>query len=232
MQKLPLLISVPHAGIEVPPEVKDICILKKEDIIADGDEGAGEIYSLQEYVTAFVTTDVPRAIVDVNRSEDDRRADGVVKTHTIWNVPVYKRPLKEKIIREMIQKYYRPYHERLTALSKNDVMLGIDCHTMAAEAPPIDPRPGTRRPDICLSNAAGTCPDDWLKKLASSLEGIFQLSVSLNEPFRGGYIVQTHARELPWIQIEIARREFKTTDEKRRCLLIALKEFRSTLGRK
>jgi N-formylglutamate amidohydrolase len=36
---LPLLISVPHAGLRVPREVEKQCILSEEEIIRDGDEG-------------------------------------------------------------------------------------------------------------------------------------------------------------------------------------------------
>jgi formiminoglutamase len=225
VDRLPLLISVPHAGVEVPKEVRDICALTNEDIIADSDEGAQEIYDLKDIVFSYVTTEVPRAIIDVNRSEDDRSEDGVVKTHTIWNVPVYKRPLEEKIIREMIQKYYRPYHERLTALSKNDVMFGIDCHTMAAEAPPIDPHPGTKRPDICLSNADGTCSRDILDLLKDCIEEAFGREISLNDPFTGGHIIRAHSDELPWVQFEITRRNFMMLQEKKECVLKAFRKL-------
>ena len=81
---LPFLVSVPHAGLSVPPEVEGLCILEEQDIIEDGDEGAAEIYyPLKDQVTAFVFTDIARAIVDMNRREDDRTKDGVVKTSEV-----------------------------------------------------------------------------------------------------------------------------------------------------
>ncbi|MCP4230342.1 MAG: N-formylglutamate amidohydrolase, partial [bacterium] len=68
--KLPLLLSVPHGGVNVPPEVRDYCILTEEEIIVDGDEGASEIYwPLEEHVAAFIKTDIARAILDMNRRE-------------------------------------------------------------------------------------------------------------------------------------------------------------------
>ena len=70
--RLPLLLSVLHAGLGVPPEAEAYCALTPEQIAEDGDEGAAEIYDLHSVVTAFHTTDVARAIVDMNRSEDDR----------------------------------------------------------------------------------------------------------------------------------------------------------------
>ena len=72
--KLPFLLSVPHAGLTVPTEVEEICILSEEDIIKDGDEGAAQIYlPLENHVSALVTTDIARAILDMNRSQEDRR---------------------------------------------------------------------------------------------------------------------------------------------------------------
>jgi N-formylglutamate deformylase len=93
--KMPLLISVPHAGLRIPEVVRSICVLSERDIIEDGDEGAADVYDLAPEVLKYVRTDVARAIVDMNRAEDDRRADGVVKTHTCWNVPVYSESLSD-----------------------------------------------------------------------------------------------------------------------------------------
>lgn len=53
-------------------------------------------------------------------------------------------------------RYYRPYHTRLTDLASPDLLLGVDCHTMAYEAPAISARRGETRPHLCLSNDDGT----------------------------------------------------------------------------
>lgn len=219
--KLPLLISVPHAGLRIPPEVKDLCILSDQDVIDDGDVGAAEIYDLQDEVAGYVAADIARAVIDLNRAPDDRRIDGVVKTHTCWNVPVYNRPLPEQVINELLERYYYPYHTRLSELG-SDVLLGVDCHTMAATAPPIAPDPGVRRPHLCLSNADGTCPEPWMQTLRSAFEEIWETPVSINTPFAGGYIIRSHAHEIPWVQLEISRAEFLTDARKRDRVLHAL----------
>ena len=97
---LPLLVSVPHAGLRVPAEVEPLCALTPAEVADDGDGGADEIYAFEKEVGAFVTTDVARAIVDMNRARDNRKADGVVKTHTCWDVEVWKRPLSGAEIRD------------------------------------------------------------------------------------------------------------------------------------
>ena len=222
---LPLLISLPHGGLIVPPEVQELCILSGEDIIKDGDEGAAAIYSpLEPHVASFVTTEVARAIVDMNRAENDRRKDGVVKTHTCWDVPVYRTFPAEETVESLLKKYYRPYHERLTGYAGN-VKLGIDCHTMASVGPPIGPDQGTERPHICLSNGDGTCPMQIMRTLSESLSEAFEVDISFNHPFKGGYIIRAHAAELPWVQLELSRAPFTGNEDKGERVLEALKMF-------
>ena len=104
-------------------------------------------------------------------------------------------------------------------------MLGIDCHTMAAKGPPIGPDPGKERPLVCLSNADGTCPQSWMESLARYLEQVFETEISINFPFTGGYIIRSHAAELPWVQIEFSRTPIFSTVEKQRRLLAALEKW-------
>jgi formiminoglutamase len=222
---LPLLLSVPHAGLRIPPEVRGRCVLTPEEVVADGDDGAAEIYDLNSEVAAYVATDVARAIVDLNRAEEDRSKDGVVKTHTCWDVPVYGEPLPDELTEALLDRYYRPYHERLTNLGRRRVRLGIDCHTMAAAGPPVGPDPGADRPWICLGNAEKTCPGSWLRSLADCFERAFGVRPSLNDPFRGGHIVRRHSTEMPWVQLEISRGPFLANEKKRERVLAALTDW-------
>ncbi len=221
---LPILLSVPHAGLEVPTKVAEICVLNPEQIKADGDVGAREIYALEEEVAAFVTTDVARAIVDMNRPETDRGRDGVIKTHTCWDESVWSAYPSEDSIALILDRYWRPYHRELTEQAAAAV-LGVDCHTMAAVAPPIGPDPGAERPALCLSNADTTCPEAWFLGLAECLEEACGLPVARNTPFRGGYITRTHAREIPWVQLELSRAPFLSLEEKRTGVIGALETW-------
>ena len=204
--KLPLLISLPHAGLSVPPPLKPLCVLTPEQIKKDGDEGAAEIYAIRDEVAEFVTTDVARAILDMNRAEDDRRPDGIVKTHTCWNEPVYNDSLPDELVATLLDEFYRPYHAQLSAAASRDLLLGVDCHTMASHGPPIGPDPGVERPWVCLSNADDTCPLEWIESLAECFRCEFEGPVTINNPFRGGYIIRSHAAEMPWLQPRIYSR--------------------------
>ena len=222
--KLPVLISVPHSGVNVPPEVESYCCLNARQIIEDGDEGADEIYDVAAEAEAFITTDIARAVVDINRAQDDRRADGVIKTHTCWNIPIYNQPLPEPVIQTLLRKYYHPYHEQLSAWA-NNAKFGIDCHTMATYGPPVGPDPGQERPFVCLSNANETFPKPWMERLAFCFQQIFNVEISVNMPFKGGFIIQSHTHEMPWVQVEMSRSNIITNGQKRNCFWESISKF-------
>jgi N-formylglutamate deformylase len=226
VHKLPLLVSVPHAGLAIPPEVAALNRLTAQEIAEDGDVGAREIYGvLEPYVAAFVISDIARAFVDLNRAEDDIRKDGVIKTHTCWDVPVYERPLGPPLIEALLARYHRPYHERLRALGTAGVIAGVDCHTMAAVAPPEAPDPGQPRPNVCVGDGNGACPRPWAEALAERLRERFPGEVTINEPFAGGYITRHHGRALPWVQLELSRADFASATAKGRWVREALAEW-------
>jgi formiminoglutamase len=237
MSRLPLLLSVPHAGLDVPPEAAPYCVLSEEEIRKDGDEQAAEVYTpLESAVSAFQTTPVARAIVDMNRPESDRRKDGVVKTHTCWDVPVYSTFPPEDVVEALLDRYHRPYHKRLTELAATDVRLGVDCHTMAATGPPVGPDPGAARPLVCLSNAGSTCPGEWLEAMAECFRNAFGAvaaapEITLNRPFQGGFIVRFHSREIPWVQLELSRTTAIPVAVKSRSVLEALTLWSRTLSK-
>lgn len=220
----PILISIPHCGLEIPPEIKAINLLTESQIMADGDEGALAIYDIKDHVTEFVVAEVARAYVDLNRPEDDRSLDGVVKTHTCWNEPIYKRPLKESEIEDLLSKYYRPYHQKLSHLSKS-VKVGLDCHTMASHAPPISGSPDSERPMVCISDGQGACPLEWITELANCLKDEVEGEVLINDPFKGGFIIRSHCNEIPWIQIEFSRSREIGMRKKKEALLVALEKW-------
>ena len=125
----------------------------------------------------------------------------------------------------LIAKYHTPYHQRLTDAGK-EAILGIDCHTMAAKGPPVGPDPGAVRPAICLGDCSGTSvPEEWMAILVKSFTESFGYPVHCNKPFRGGYITQRHAEEIPWVQLELSRAPFLSFEKKRQAVIDALRAF-------
>ncbi|MET0104821.1 MAG: N-formylglutamate amidohydrolase [Sedimenticola sp.] len=214
---LPILVSMPHGGLVVPDSLKANCQLSIEEIVEDGDEYALEIYSpLEKEVPAFISTDIARAVLDMNRAADDIRKDGVVKTHTCWDVPIWRNPLDKSDIQWLLENFHAPYHQQLSEhAQRSGLLFAIDCHTMAAYGPPIGPDPGAQRPQVCLGNRNGkSCPDDWLNILQSAFQQYFPGEVTVNRPFSGGYITEFHGTEMPWVQLELSRGNFATPQQK------------------
>jgi len=112
----PLLISIPHGGDVVPPEVKDRISITDRDVFYDGDTLTREIYNLRNSVAAFIEMPIARAIVDVNRAPDDRppkNPDGVVKTVTVNGTSVYIRQVST-LMMLLLKNYCRDITTHIT----------------------------------------------------------------------------------------------------------------------
>lgn len=227
--KLPLLLSVPHAGLEVPTELADLHQLSADQIAEDGDVQAAQIYDLANDVAHLVTTSYARAFVDINRAPDDVRKDGVVKSHTCWDVPIWRERPADEVFERVIERCHRPYHARLSELAGR-AHVGVDCHTMAAHGPPVGPDPGRERPLACIGIGEGTCPPEWAEALAHHLRTHLGEPVLINDPFRGGYVIRSHASEMPWLMIELSRTERVSVEHKRAAILASLRAWADDLA--
>jgi N-formylglutamate deformylase len=213
---LPFLISIPHGGEHIPECIRDRVALTRADILEDGDAFTRQIYDLGEHVHTVIQSDTARAVVDLNRDVSQMppdHPDGVLKTVTCYKKPVYRegRFPSPGLVDRLIAEHYRPYHDRIRGAMENlSLVLGLDCHSMAEQAPPIEAQPGCRRPLICLSNACGrSCEMRYAETLAACFCEVLALDeeqVTLNEPFSGGFITCTYGNNpIPWIQLEINR---------------------------
>ena len=97
MARLPILLSIPHGGTEIPPEVQDRVIISPADLFDDGDAYTREIYNLGDGVAAVISANVARAFVDLNRAPNDLppgNPDGVIKSHTCYRKLIYRAGLE------------------------------------------------------------------------------------------------------------------------------------------
>lgn len=224
MNKFPILLSIPHGGRKRPIELDEFLCINDKDLFDDSDPFVIEIYNLKDKVQTVIKTDVARAFVDLNRSPDDlppKNPDGVIKSSTCYQKPIYvkgKEPDK-KMIEKLLQSYYFTYHNQLIqACQDKEVVLALDCHSMASTAPNISPDgEHKKRPKFCISNQEGkSCSNEILKNLADSISKSFSIpksDISLNEPFKGGHITKTYGNNpIPWIQVEM-NRDFYLSEE-------------------
>jgi len=229
----PIVVSIPHGGWRVAEELNGIWALDEKDAFHDGDPLTARIYDFSDRAAAQLVMEYYRAVVDLNRAPDDiapANPDGVIKSHTCYEVEVYRPGClpDEELKQVLLDRYYHPYHRALSeALRRDDVRMGVDCHSMAAVSPPIEEDAGTARPLICLGNlgdAEGevtepfnrvTCPPEMIRFVADEFARVMahedvDLNVpavaSANVPFSGGYLTRSAGDgSKPFFQIEMSR---------------------------
>ncbi len=216
MPVLPLLLSVPHGGLKIPADVAERSALSSDDIMDDIDLFTPELYDLGDLVRHSMVADIARPFVDLNRAPEQvppHFPDGVIKSHTCYNVTVYKSGMQpdEAMVAHLLQAYHAPYHSELERrLREPGVELMLDCHSMSEFPPPIAPDRDERRPQVNLGDSgARSCPRPITEMLASCVAEAFALDardVTINSPFQGGYITRRHGgHPRPVIQLEINR---------------------------
>jgi len=225
--RLPLPVSVPHGGYSIPLDILHHIDLEFKDIFPDSDPCTRTIYSFADEVFSFHESDIARAVVDLNRADDDLppwNIDGVVKSHTVMGKEIYlpgSAP-DRRGIEILLERYYYPYHQNIaSALADPGLLCALDCHSMLEFPPETSAGETKTRPFICLSNCGDengdgnsdelSCPPDLLNLLANCLRSVFPEeadSIVLNAPFKGGYISRYHRGTVPWIQIELNRRAY------------------------
>lgn len=217
MNKLPILLSIPHGGIQKPAELDGHLSITNKDLFDDSDPFTINLYDLGDKVQRVIKTNIARAFVDLNRSLQDmppENPDGLIKTSTCYQKPIYvddEEP-DDALRTLLIETYYLPYHRSIQkSLKELDLQLCLDCHSMASYAPGISPDGNNnKRPMFCLSNNDGqTSSQEMLELLADSISESFSVDrgeISLNDPFHGGHITRTYGNNpIPWIQVEMNR---------------------------
>jgi N-formylglutamate amidohydrolase len=123
-----VLVSVPHSGTQPLPHItRDDYLEPWFETFAYGfaDTFVGDLYGdLHEHGATVVTTPFSRMFVDVNRRRDDfehhdgavRSRRGVVRTHTMRDVPIFRQPLAPADLEERLRALYDPYYATLERL--------------------------------------------------------------------------------------------------------------------
>jgi len=126
--RIPVLVSVPHYGTQPLPHItRDDYSEPWFETFAYGfaDTFASDLYhDLHEHGATLLATPFSRMFVDVNRRRDDfehhdglvRSRRGVVRTHTMRDVPIFARPLALADLEQRLQALYDPYYSALEHL--------------------------------------------------------------------------------------------------------------------
>src|SRR5207244_1941605 len=221
----PILVSVPHYGTQPLPGIAaDDYREPSFATFAYGfaDTFAADVYGeLHEHGATVLATPLSRIFVDVNRRRDDfeqhegavRSRRGVVRTHTMRDVPIFRHPLGLADLEARLRALYDPYYatlERLLAELREDYgyALLLDGHTGS-------PRRMKYHQVIIGTRHDATCA----RELAATVAAIFTgrgFEVHQNvSGYTGGNIVATYghprARRVHALQLEVNAALLMTT---------------------
>jgi len=227
-----VVFASPHSGRAYSKAFLRRTALDEQSVRSSEDAFVDRLFeSAPQAGAPFIKAGVPRAYVDLNRSEDEldpalidgaprqghnpRIASGlgVIPRVVANGQAIYSGKLSLIEARNRIETIWRPYHAALQAsLDEAHLMFGeavlIDCHSMPHEAMDQVARRGIRRPEVVLGDRFGASADG---AMVDRIEAAFTqagLVVTRNTPFAGAYITQAYGRPgrgRHAVQIEIDR---------------------------
>lgn len=230
-EKLPVAIIIPHAGLEMPPELAGRVALMESHIFNEADIYADLLYDFRDRVLHWLSFPYARAVLDVNRDlEGNLPGDGIVKWQTSYGERVYDAGDEPHgwLEQVLIERYWQSWHEQLATIAADErVKLVIDAHTMAGMGPTRYSDPAQVRPRLMVGNwgdergevdsvrqqltAAPTLVRWWAARLGELMADVPALTptaanYAINSPFYGGSDLLLHGgKQQPWMMVEISR---------------------------
>jgi len=225
----PVVLSVPHSGLEIPVERGDLRALPENVFLRDVDFEVPRLWAEAAYELdiPFVVARTHRYAIDLNRRDDEidvRSVEGhpaPAGTHPrglFWiestqGEPVLSRPLSQRSYRMLVDFVWKPYRDLLRVeLEETRRKFGfailIDGHSMPSQGTGYHADPNQVRADIVPGDALGKSCDPRITAMAVATAEAAGLSIKPNDPYKGGNITQSFGRpadRIHALQIEMNR---------------------------
>jgi N-formylglutamate deformylase len=223
--QVPILVSIPHYGTQPLPHITSADYTEPWfETFAYGfaDTFAGDVYAdLYEQGATVLATPFSRIFVDVNRRRNDfehsngivQSQRGVVRTHTMRDVPIFTRALSAMDLEARLQAFYDPYYTTLEQLlgslrATHGWALLLDSHTGSPRRM-LDHQ-------VILGTSHGTTSHTALTEVIAAIFTAQGFEVHHNiSGYAGGNIVRTYGQpqtqHVHAIQIEINAALLMTT---------------------
>lgn len=222
----PLLISMPHVGTFLPPDLA-ARLTDAALQFPDTDWHLERLYDFIDGLGASVMVAThSRYAIDLNRPRDDtslypgQETTGLCPVDTFHREPLYREGQQPDAaeIRRRIDKYWEPYHaslqtelERLRERHRRVVLW--DAHSICSVLPRFFEG---RLPDLNLGSGGGTACDERLAQLLQQIARSHRrYSVVLDGRFKGGYITRRYGRPAEGVhavQLELAQLTYMQED--------------------
>jgi N-formylglutamate deformylase len=216
---VPMLLSMPHVGTEIPDEIAG-SLAPCARLLSDTDWHLARLYDFAESIGAStLAARWSRYVIDLNRPPEDTNlypgqdTTGLCPVDTFGRENLYlpgKTPDAAEVERRL-QRYWRPYHEQLHAeldrlLALHGCVLLWDAHSIASRVPRFFEG---RLPDLNFGTAEGTSCDPGLQEaIVSVARAQDRFSIAVNGRFKGGYITRHYGQprhKVHAIQLEMCQ---------------------------
>ena len=201
----PLLLSLPHVGLEIPPELRAV-LVPRAHALEDTDWHLAEVYAFaRELGASILTPRCSRYVIDLNRPPTDGKMYAgannteLVPTHFFSGDPLYRdgrEPGADEIVNRR-ETYWRPYHAAMTSelarlRSDHGHVTLWDGHSIQPVLPWLF---DGRLPDLNLGTAGGaSCATSLRAELMDVLASQKTYTHVTDGRFKGGYITRHRGR--------------------------------------
>ncbi|MBA3478894.1 MAG: N-formylglutamate deformylase [Lautropia sp.] len=194
-----LLVSIPHAGTEIPDDLA-ARMTPAALQIADTDWHLPLVYDLDGLDATILVATHSRLVIDLNRPPDNenlypgRDTTGLIPLDTFHHEPVYKGAVPdEDETAKRRQTYWLPYHQALEAelarlRQKHERVVLWDAHSIASRLPRFF---SGRLTGLNFGTADGSsCSPELEEAILVPVRNQKRYSWVLNGRFKGGYITR------------------------------------------
>lgn len=226
----PVILSVPHAGRAYPPAIAELLRVPVAALMPLEDRHVDAVAQGARTVQTMLVQNTPRALIDLNRGEDDRdpmvdegtrplalpqrsvkvrSGLGLVPRRVTGAGELWRRRLSASEAMARIVEDHRPYHQALSAAlaaawRRFGIAVLVDLHSM----PPLtgDGSGGGAR--VVLGDRFGRAASTRLMRRAATVVRDAGLTMAFNTPYAGGHILERHAHPrigIHGIQVELDR---------------------------
>ncbi|MCK9488448.1 MAG: N-formylglutamate deformylase [Xanthomonadales bacterium] len=224
---LPLLISAPHDGTQLPPGLAQR-LTPSAQRLPDTDWHIARLYEFaRDLGASMIVPHYSRYVVDLNRAADDaslypgQNSTGLCPRQQFSGEAVYldgQDPDAEEI-GERIERYWRPYHEALaTELArlrdKHGRVVLWEAHSIRSQLPFLF---DGVLPVFNLGTAEGqSCSPGLARQLTAVLAAQDDYDHVVDGRFQGGYITRHYgqpAQGIEAVQMELAQRAYMDEED-------------------
>jgi N-formylglutamate deformylase len=202
VQRVPILISVPHCGVLFPDEIKNDY---NQELIKSPDDTDWFVHQLYDFATAMgitmITAQYSRWVIDLNRDPESKPlyTDGRIITElcptaTFAGEAIYKEGCNpdENEVERRITTYYKPYYAKINELLDDlkkefGYVLFWDSHSIRQYVPLIRK---DKFPDLILGDNDGKTANPELSNIVLKELNKSGLNVQHNTPFKGGHLTR------------------------------------------